>query len=214
LELTGKELKDWPLWTPEAPLGIKCEIVLRDDESGAILDRHVRTVYRRNATAVGGEIHLNGQPITVRGVLNWGYAPPRLCPSRDREWMKKELEFIKARGFNTMKFCLWIPPQDYLDLCDEMGILAWLEYPTWHPKLTSQFLPQLLQEYEEFFQFDRNHPSVILRSLTCETGHSAELDVIRQLYDKAHQMIPGSLVEDDSSWISWQRVHDFYDDHP
>ncbi len=45
-------------------------------------------------------------------------------------------------------------------------------------------------------------------------GHSAELDVVRQIYDKAHKMIPGALVEDDSSWISWQRVHDFYDDHP
>jgi hypothetical protein len=128
--------------------------------------------------------------------------------------MKKELEFIKARGFNTMKFCLWMPPDEYLDLCDEMGVLAWVEYPTWHPKLTQQYRSQLLQEYEEFFQYDRNHPSVILRSLTCETGHSAEIDVIQELYDKAHAMIPNALVEDDSSWISWQRVHDFYDDHP
>jgi hypothetical protein len=27
-------------------------------------------------------------------------------------------------------------------------------------------------------------------------------------------MIPGALVEDDSSWIGWNRMHDFYDDHP
>jgi hypothetical protein len=27
-------------------------------------------------------------------------------------------------------------------------------------------------------------------------------------------MIPGCLVEDDSSWIGWNRVMDFYDDHP
>jgi hypothetical protein len=27
-------------------------------------------------------------------------------------------------------------------------------------------------------------------------------------------MIPGSVVEDDSSWIGWNRIHDFYDDHP
>jgi hypothetical protein len=128
--------------------------------------------------------------------------------------MRNELEFIKSRGFNTMKFCLWIPPREYLELCDQMGVLAWVEYPTWHPKLTKEYLPQLLQEYEEFFLYDRNHPSVILRSLTCETGHSAELDVVKQIYDKAHDRIPGALVEDDSSWISWQRVHDFYDDHP
>ncbi len=62
--------------------------------------------------------------------------------------MRSELEFIKARGFNTMKFCLWIPPREYLDLCDELGVLAWVEYPTWHPKLTQEFLPQLMKEYE------------------------------------------------------------------
>jgi len=55
---------------------------------------------------------------------------------------------------------------------------------------------------------------VILRSLTCETGPSADLEVIRALYDRCHQVIPGCIVEDDSSWIQWNRVHDFYDDHP
>src|SRR5262249_23193802 len=47
-----------------------------------------------------------------------------------------------------------------------------------------------------------------------ETGPSAELAVLRRLYDLAHRMAPGGLVEDDSSWIAWNRVHDFYDDHP
>ena len=27
-------------------------------------------------------------------------------------------------------------------------------------------------------------------------------------------MLPGAIVEDDSSWIEWNRVTDFYDDHP
>jgi hypothetical protein len=214
LELDENTVQDWPIWSPENPVGTDCEVALRDDTTDTIIDRQQRRVYRRTIQAIGRDIYLNGKPLSVRGVLNWGYAPPRLCPSRDPEWMKKELEFIKSRGFNTMKFCLWIPPREYLDLCDQMGILAWVEYPTWHPKLTKEYLPQLLKEYGEFFLYDRNHPSVILRSLTCETGHSADLDVVRQIYDKAHDMIPGALIEDDSSWISWQRVHDFYDDHP
>ena len=27
-------------------------------------------------------------------------------------------------------------------------------------------------------------------------------------------MVPQAIVEDDSSWIAWNRIHDFYDDHP
>jgi hypothetical protein len=89
-----------------------------------------------------------------------------------------------------------------------------MEYPTWHSRWSADQLPTLLREFREFFQYDRNHPSVVLRSLTCETGPSADLDVLRILYDECHRMIPGCLVEDDSSWIEWNRIHDFYDDHP
>jgi hypothetical protein len=38
--------------------------------------------------------------------------------------------------------------------------------------------------------------------------------VIQSLYNLAKATIPGALVEDDSSWIGWNRVCDFYDDHP
>ena len=128
--------------------------------------------------------------------------------------MRKEIRFAKELGFNLMKFCLWIPPKRYLELCDEMGMLAWVEYPTWHPQLDEQHLPELQVEYEEFFRFDRNHPSVVLRSLTCETGPSADINVIRDLTNRCKAAIPGAVVEDDSSWIAWNRITDFYDDHP
>ncbi len=162
----------------------------------------------------GEQFILNGQPVVLRGVLNWGYAPPRVAPSLDEQQMRRELELARAYGFNMMKFCLWVPPQRYLELADELGMFTWMEYPTWHSKWTADQLPTLQREFAEFFRYDRNHPCVALRSLTCETGPSADLDVIRTLYDMCHEMIPGSIVEDDSSWISWNRVHDFYDDHP
>ncbi len=128
--------------------------------------------------------------------------------------MRNEILFAQARGFNLMKFCLWVPPKKYLELCDELGMLAWMEYPTWHPQLDKKHLEELRQEYAEFYEHDRNHGSIVLRSLTCETGPSADLDVIKSLYEQCKQFIPGAIVEDDSSWIEWNRVHDFYDDHP
>ncbi len=187
---------------------------LRDDATKTIVDQVEVMASVRSVTTEGLELRLNGKPLAIRGVLNWGYAPPRIAPSIDPNWMREEIMAAKQMGFNLMKFCLWVPPRPYLDLCDELGMLAWVEYPTWHPKFTPEFLPDLRREYQEFFEFDRNHPSVVLRSLTCETGHSADLKVIQELYDACHAAIPGSIVEDDSSWISWNRVHDFYDDHP
>jgi hypothetical protein len=162
----------------------------------------------------GDRFRLNERPLAIRGLLNWGYAPPGVAPSLDESWMRDEILFAQARGFNLMKFCLWVPPKRYLELCDELGMLAWIEYPTWHPQLDKEHLGELTQEYAEFYEHDRNHCSVVLRSLTCETGPGADLDVINSLYQQGKQFIPGAILEDDSSWIEWNRVHDFYDDHP
>ncbi len=127
---------------------------------------------------------------------------------------RADLRRIKARGFNLMKCCLWLPPQRLLDIADEEGVLIWMEYPTWHPQLTPQHLPNLIREFEEFFAHVRNHPCVVLHSLTCETGPSADIGVLKELTARCKAMIPGAVVEDDSSWIEWNRVTDFYDDHP
>ncbi len=196
-------------WSPAVPALYELEIEL--PASGDIV--RTRAAFRE-VEAFGPQLRLNGSPLNVRGLLNWGYYPPSLAPNVPEERFRHDLEFARSCGFNLMKFCLWVPPRRFLELADEMGMLTWMEYPTWHPQLTPPFLQQLQREFSEFFAYDRNHPSIILRSLTCETGESADLGVIRSLYDLAHQMIPGALVEDDSSWIAWNRIADFYDDHP
>ncbi len=162
----------------------------------------------------GDQFRLNEKPIAIRGLLNWGYAPPLVAPSLEEQWMIDEIRFAQLRGFNLMKFCLWVPPQRYLELCDQMGMLTWMEYPTWHPQLDQNHVAELQREYAEFHEYDRVHCSIVLRSLTCETGPGADLDVVKSLYDQCKRYVPDAVLEDDSSWIEWNRVHDFYDDHP
>jgi hypothetical protein len=200
-------------WSPEDPYRYRVQIAVRDRE-GRTWHQLETDAALRTIAAQGNQLLLNGKPLTVRGVLNWGYAPPRISPSLDPQVQRREIEQARSMGFNLIKFCLWVPPESYLQRCDELGMLAWVEYPTWHPQLKPKFQNELLREYDEFFRADRNHPSVILRSLTCETGPSADLEVLRSLYDLGHERIPGALIEDDSSWIQWNRICDFYDDHP
>jgi hypothetical protein len=207
---------DWKWWSLESPQLYEVEIVLRTGSADAqqASDRVTTRVGFRTMQVEGSRLLLNGQPLSTRGMLNWGYAPPRVAPSIDEEHMRTELQLARALGFNLMKFCLWIPPQRYLEIADEMGMLTWMEYPTWHSKWSPDQLPTLEKEFTEFFYYDRNHASILLRSLTCETGTTADLNVIRTLYERCHSMVPHAIVEDDSSWIAWNRIHDFYDDHP
>jgi hypothetical protein len=200
-------VRDHKKWSHEHPDLYEVEITWGED-------RITTTAAFRTIDTKGRQLLLNGQPLIVRGVLNWGYYPPRLAPIPDRDRWRRDIRLAKSMGFNLMKFCLWLPPREFFELCDQEGMLVWQEYPTWHPKLDEKHRTELVREFSEFFAYDRNHPSVILRSLTCETGRSADVNVIRELYDLAKKMIPGCVVEDDSSWIEWHRIHDFYDDHP
>ncbi len=203
---------DWQYWSPAEPNLYEVEIrLIRGEQT---VDRVISRAAFRSLKTDGARFLLNGQPLLLHGLLNWGYAPPNVAPSIDPQHIRSELEFARSHGFNLMKFCLWIPPQRYLDMADEMGMLTWMEYPTWHSRWTPDQLTTLEPEFTEFFYYDRNHPCVTLRSLTCETGTGADLGVIRALYERCHAMIPGAIVEDDSSWIGWNRIHDFYDDHP
>ena len=201
-------------WSPEDPFLYELQIRLLEKSTSNVLDFWTVKVALREVRTDGRRLLLNGKPLAVRGLLNWGYAPPRLSPTLDEAWIRDELLQAKLRGFNLMKLCLWVPPKKYFELADELGMLIWMEYPTWHPDFSEKKRMDLKQEFREFFHYDRNHPSVLVRSLTCETGPTADLKVIQQLYDLAHREIPGAVVEDDSSWIQWNRISDFYDDHP
>lgn len=184
------------------------------DAAGAPSDQVERAVGFRSLAAVGTTILWNGAPLQVRGLLHWGYSPPFLAPPVERAWWRRQLLELKGLGFNTLKCCLWVPPSCVYELCDELGILVWQEYPTWHPRMDEAHREELRREYQEFFAHDGSHPSVAFRSITCETGHGAELHVVKELYEACKAAVPDTLVVDDSSWIGWQRITDFWDEHP
>jgi hypothetical protein len=200
------------LWSPAAPVlhRLRARLLAGERE----LDRLERRVGWRELRADGQRVLWNGAPFQMRGILHWGYSPPHLAPPVDPAWWRPQLERFQAMGFNTLKCCLWVPPRCVYDLCDELGIAVWQEYPTWHPRMDQAHKQELLAEYAEFFAFDRSHPSVAFRSITCETGHGADLDVVQALFAACKAAVPQTLVVDDSSWIGWQRVTDFWDEHP
>ena len=129
--------------------------------------------------------------------------------------MRKEILDMKAMGFNLIKVCLLRFPERFYELCDELGMLVWQEYPVWGRAMKVAGMEELAREYAELFLQDRNHPSVILRDITCE-NHRAEPAVLKKLYDLAHHMIPGVVIEDSSdTWLTdHQDRADFHDCHP
>jgi len=117
------------LWSPESPALYRVSIGLQEvlsevDRQPKWIDSRQTKAAFRELRVEGSRLLLNGRPLRVRGILNWGYAPPSVAPSLDPEHWRKELQLVKDYGFNLMKFCLWVPPKGYLELADQMGVLV------------------------------------------------------------------------------------------
>lgn len=158
----------------------------------------------------GTQLLVDGRPFRVRGILHWGYYPERGAPWPDDATIRREISQFRALGFNLIKFCLWIPPPRYLELCDELDMLVWQEYPVWAAPLDD---PGIISEFEEFFAQDGPHACVILRTMTCENDH-VDPQLGRRLIDLAHARIPGCVALDNSGWLCNERDGDFHDEHP
>jgi hypothetical protein len=195
------------LWSPAQPRVGRMHVRLM--VGGALSDEEVLPVGARRLEAEGERMLLNGEPFRVRGLLHWGLYAGLPGPDPDPEALRRELRETRARGFNLIKCCLWVPPTRFLDVCDEEGMPVWLEYPLWNEALTSD----AVDAYRAFLAHDAAHPCVVMRTLTCENDRREEA-ASRAVAGLVRRHDPNALLADNSAWLGHTHVADFHDEHP
>lgn len=183
------------LWSPEQPALYDVEAIVRTAAGETALRRRIGL---RQVTAAGDRILLNGEPVYLRGALHWGYYPEQIIPRPSRDEIRRELADLRAMGFNAVKYCLWVPRGEYHDLCDELGILAWLELPLWLPRATPELEARMLREYPKIVERAAEHPSLVAYSLGCELGREVGGRLLERLTREVRQLSGGALVRDNS----------------
>ncbi len=182
------------LWAPASPALYRYRLRLslggcEHEAAGRFGFREVR--------AQGRQLLLNGQPFYLRGILHWGYDDDLIIPNPDEDKIRKELTAMKAHGFNAVKHCLYIPRKRYLDLMDELGMLAWVELPLWLPDMTPALSARIIREYPRILRCLRGHPSLALLSLGCELDNKVPEELLKNLYNLARHE-SGVPVRDNS----------------
>lgn len=195
------------LWSPENPQMYSLYIALRarDDkpETQQYQDAIRENIAYRDIEMNGHEVLLNGEPIRVRSALQWGYYPGVFGPLPTPEQVREEFSYIKSLGFNAETVCLVNMPDYFYDIADEMGILIWQEYPSWHVKFQPGEERTLTRQFGDFVRRDRHHPSIIMRSLSVEAGVE-DWDVMARLHGMVKSMTR-EPVQDNNSWFSHSR---------
>jgi hypothetical protein len=189
-------LADVVRWSPESPAVYTAIMRLYQDE--VLSDEITVRVGLREVTVDGTTPLLDGVPFYPRMALSWGWYPETLHANPPVETFRTELEKLRTLGYNGVKCCLWVPPPAYLDLCDEMGMLVWLELPLWLPEMDAAQQEQALREYEAIVQQTRLHPSIVLWTLGCELSASCGEAFLECLYRRVKLLTGSPLVRDNS----------------
>ncbi|XGC79988.1 glycoside hydrolase family 2 protein [Bdellovibrio bacteriovorus] len=147
------------LWSPEKPTLINVELELWHNE--VLLDQATSYTALRSATFHADRFLLNGRPYYMRLLLDQGYWPDTFMTPPNSEALKKDIELVKAAGFNGVRKHQKIEDPDFYYWADVLGLLVWEEMPSAY-RFTHESVERILKEWTEVIDRDINHPSIVM----------------------------------------------------
>lgn len=161
-------LADTPLWTLDRPRLLTAEGVLR--AGGQPVDRCSVRFGLRSAHFDESGFHLNGERVLLRG-FNRHESQPGLGSALPPWLHRSDAELIKRYGGNFVRLSHYPQSPDFLDACDEMGLLVYAEIATWKSVRGGRWLRSAARQMNALIRRDRNRPSIILWGMGNESQH-------------------------------------------
>jgi hypothetical protein len=151
------------LWSPDRPNLYELEIDLIS--SNEVIDRR-RYPYGAKEFKLdesGKQFILNGEPFRVRANTvvwpRWVRNAEGYNLAWEEQWFEKNIILrSKDLGVNTLRFHLGNPPERYIELCNEHGLLVQYEWSFFHGLPAT--LESLLDQWPDWFDLGVRHPSV------------------------------------------------------
>ena len=124
-------------------------------------DQTEATFGMKEWSTIGTQITLNGNPAAIRDTLESCIFPEtESLPATVADWMQK-IKIYKSYGLNSLRFCLWCPPEAAFVAADSLGFYFQVECDTWTHRIENgdsagQFV---MDESERIVKEYGNHPS-------------------------------------------------------
>ena len=156
--------KDLEWWTPEKPNLYSIEVCL--EKSISI----VRRFGFRKFDCVKGDFYLNDKVIRLQGLCFSQHNQDGGLWDFDAARIGKDLKAIKAAGFNMVRSGGAPFAKTALDLCDELGIMVFQEFPIYTQRSSSKGLDKTRLMTEELINYTKTHVSIVAWVLGAENG--------------------------------------------
>ncbi|WP_293133424.1 glycoside hydrolase family 2 TIM barrel-domain containing protein [Microcoleus sp. bin38.metabat.b11b12b14.051] len=209
------------LWSPEKPTLINAQVELWAD--GKLLDEIKSYTAMRNVSIQRDRFMLNGRPYYLRLVLDQGYWPDTLMTAPSDEALRRDVELVKAMGFNGVRKHQKIEDPRFLYWADVLGLLVWEEMPSAY-RFTPKAVDRLTREWTEVIDRDASHPCIVVWVPFNESWgvpnlveSPAHRNYVQALYFLTKTLDPTRPVIGNDGWESTDTdilaIHD-YDNNP
>ncbi|MBO3831859.1 MAG: hypothetical protein FGF51_00525 [Candidatus Brockarchaeota archaeon] len=203
------------LWSPDSPFLYRLEIVLSGEgvEDTCFVDFGMRKI-----EVCENRILLNGEPIYLIGALDQDFYPDVIYGTPSEEMLRNQFLKAKELGLNFLRTHIKIPCQNYLEWADRIGIMLWIDFPSFY-RFTFEARERMRRELEEWVWRDFNHPSVFCWCLVNEewgvplAEEEEARRWLKEMWCLVKRLDPTRLVVDNSPANAGHVVSDIEDQH-
>jgi hypothetical protein len=165
----------------------------------------------RQAEIRGTQLLINGRPLTLRGVERHEYHPFLGRTVEPSSW-QEDVRLIRQANMNHVFTSHYPDPEEFLDVCDEMGLYVGSEAPfVWTDFRYSDdpmYVDYFLRPAAEMLECLSNHPSIIFWQMGDEATWGRNFDTMQRLVNAVDQTRPVNFAY---GWtvntISFDAVH-------
>jgi beta-glucuronidase len=184
------------------------QLTLEAKLGGAVVDEYSVNVGVRTVKVVGNQFHINNEPFYFTG---FGMHEDHVVKGKghDNSFLVNDFELLKWVGANSFRTSHYPYAEEVMDYADRHGIViidetaavgfnqnfagmfGGVKQPTYGPETANEKTQvNLMQAVRELIRRDKNHPSVVMWSITneSETGIPEAVDFFKPAIDLARQM--------------------------
>jgi beta-galactosidase len=200
------------LWSPDTP---KLYQVTGTLVANGVSHSLGVTIGFREATFATDGFHLNGQRLQIFG-LNRHQLFPYTGMAASARLQRRDAEILRTELNCNMVRCSHYPQSpDFLDACDELGLMVWEEPPGWQYIGDAAFQDIVLQNVQDMVIRDRNRPSVIvwatrLNETANNTSLYAQTRALAGSLDGTRQTSGAMTTQSTTGWAQDVFAYDDY----
>lgn len=180
-----QQVKGILLWNPESP-NLYNLVVSLTNAQGVVVHRvKQRFGFRTAELRLKDGFYVNDKKVVFKGVCHHSQWPES-GRSLSKDLNIKDFKLIKEMNMNAVRMSHYPPDQDFLDVCDSLGLFVLDELTGWQAKYDTIVGRKLVKE---LVVRDVNHPSIVIWDNGNEGGWNTGLDGDYAKYDPSNRLV-------------------------